>query len=91
MSAARRASRVARALAALIGAPLAAFSIGAALIAFLPVSPELAYAIGAHSIIPLWVALSCLVPLARTGRGAWLFCLGTALPLLAALSLRSGS
>lgn len=91
MSVVRRLTRAAKVLAALFGAPLAAFSIGAALIAFLPVAPGLAYAIGAHSIIPLWVALTCLVPLARTGRGAWLFCLGTALPLLAALSLRSAS
>src|SRR5690606_14695142 len=81
---------IARSLAAIIGAPLAAFSIGAALVAFLPVSDELAFAIGSQSMLPLWVAFACVLPLCRSGRGALGASLGVSGLLLASLWLRSG-
>ena len=80
----------ARTLAALLGAPAVALLVGAALAAFLPVAPELAFAVGAHAVVPLWAALACELPLARDGRRAWALCAAVALPLAAALIARGG-
>jgi len=78
-----------RTLAAVFGAPAVAFLVGAALVAFLPVSRELAFAIGTHAMVPLWVGLACALPLVKTGRAAWVLCAAIALPLAASLALRS--
>lgn len=78
----------ARTLAALLGAPLAAFAVGAGLVAFLPVSPEVAYLIGFHVMVPLWVALACVLPLLKNGRVAWSVCLALGGPVAVALVLR---
>ena len=75
-------------LSAIFGAPLVAFVVGAALTAFLPVSPELALAVGAHTMVPLWVALACALPLMKSGRAAWALCLGLVVPLATLLVLR---
>ncbi|WNG50062.1 hypothetical protein F0U60_42515 [Archangium minus] len=79
---------LARTLAALLGAPLVAFVVGAGLVAFLPVRPEVAYLIGFHVMVPLWVALACVLPLLKNGRVAWGVCLALAGPVVAALILR---
>lgn len=81
---------LARTLAAVVGAPLVAFSVGAGAVAFLPLSPEGAFALGFHLVVPLWVALACVLPLLRDGRVAWGVCLALALPLLGALAARRG-
>jgi hypothetical protein len=61
-----------------VAAPLAAVSVGAALVTGAPLDEPLAFAVGAHAIIPLWVALCCTLPLARSpGRaGVWVLTLG---------------
>ncbi|RKH52510.1 hypothetical protein [Corallococcus aberystwythensis] len=79
---------VARTLAAVVGAPLAAFAVGAALMAFLPVSGPWAFALGFHGGLPVWVALACTLPLARNGRVAWGVCLAVVVPVAVALMLR---
>ncbi len=76
-------------LSAIFGAPLVAFVVSAALTAFLPVSPELALAIGAHTMVPLWAALACALPLMKSGRSAWALCLGLVGPLATLLVLRT--
>ncbi len=79
---------VARTLAALVGAPLVAFAVGAALVAFLPVSGVWALALGFHAMVPLWVALACVLPMMRDGRVAWGVCLAIVLPIAVALAAR---
>ena len=79
---------LARTLAALVGAPLVAFTVGAALVAFLPAAGGASFALGFHVMVPLWVALACVLPLARNGRVAWGVCLVLALPLAVALAVR---
>ncbi|NOK20200.1 hypothetical protein [Corallococcus carmarthensis] len=79
---------VARTLAAVAGAPLAAFAVGAALMAFLPVSGPWAFALGFHGVLPVWVGLACTLPLARDGRVAWGVCLAVVVPVAVALILR---
>jgi len=67
-----------RALAALFGAPLLALLLGAWLSAFLPLGEQASFAVGWQLVIPLWVGLSCTVPLAESARAAWAYCLGPA-------------
>ena len=45
------------------GALLAALGLSAVMLVTLPVSRELAFAIAAHAVVPLWVTLACLLPL----------------------------
>lgn len=80
---------LAHVLAALVGAPLVAFTVGASLVAFAPLPGPLAFAWGLHLMVPLWVVLACVLPLMRTGRRAWGVCLGIVLPLAGALAVRS--
>lgn len=80
----------ARASAALLGAPLAAFAFGSLLIRMLPVRAELAFALGAHAILPTWVSLACVLPLARNGSRAWAYCLVPVAAAAAAWALRGG-
>lgn len=79
---------LARTLAAVVGAPLVAFTWGAGSVAFLPLSAERAFAFGFHLVVPLWVALACVLPLLKNGRVAWGVCLALALPLAVALVAR---
>ncbi|NBD12209.1 hypothetical protein [Corallococcus silvisoli] len=79
---------VARTLAAVLGAPLAALAVGAAVMAFLPVSGPWAFALGFHGVLPVWVLLACTLPLARSGRVAWGVCLAVVVPVAVALALR---
>ena len=76
-------------LAAVVGAPLVAFTVGAALVAFLPMDEGSAFALGLHLMVPLWVALACGLPLLKNGRVAWAVCCALALPLAVALAVRS--
>ncbi|MEZ0310427.1 MAG: hypothetical protein ACAI38_01550 [Myxococcota bacterium] len=46
------------------GALLLALVLPTALLAVLPLRPELAFAICAHAVVPLWVTLACVLPLA---------------------------
>jgi hypothetical protein len=69
-----------RILAALIGAPIVAWLAGTWSIACLPVPVAWSFLIGSHMVVPLWVALACTLPLARSARAAWTYC---ALPSLA--------
>jgi hypothetical protein len=79
----------ARTLAAVVGAPLVAFAVGAGLMAWLPEAGGVSFAVGFHVIIPLWVALACILPLVRDGRVAWGVCLAVLVPAAAALWWRS--
>ncbi|QRN97756.1 hypothetical protein JRI60_01320 [Archangium violaceum] len=79
---------LARTLAALVGAPLAAFAFGAGLVALLPVSGGWTFLVGFHLVVPLWVALACGLPLLRNGRVAWAVCAALMLPLVATLVAR---
>ncbi|WP_375754259.1 hypothetical protein [Corallococcus exercitus] len=79
---------VARTLAVVVGAPLVAFAVGAAVMAFLPVSGPWAFALGFHVVLPVWVGLACALPLARDGRVAWSVCLAVVVPVAVALVLR---
>lgn len=65
-----------RALAALLGAPVLALALGAWLSAFLPLREQASFAIGWQLVVPLWVVLTCTLPLARSARAAWAYCLG---------------
>jgi hypothetical protein len=78
----------ARTLATILGAPLAAGALSAGLALLLPGSRTWSTAIAVDAVTPLWVLLGCLLPLARSGLRAWLYCGLLALPLLAALVLR---
>ncbi len=78
---------LARTLAALVGAPLAAFAVGTGLVMILP-SGGRSFLIGFHLVVPLWVALACGLPLLRNGRVAWGVCAALALPLAVALLAR---
>jgi hypothetical protein len=78
-----------RALAALLGAPLLALVVGSWLSAFLPIRDESSFAIGGQLVIPLWVLLSCTLPLARSARAAWAYCLTPASLAAAMLLLRA--
>ncbi|ATB27596.1 hypothetical protein MEBOL_001040 [Melittangium boletus DSM 14713] len=80
---------VARTLAAVVGAPLVAFAVGAAVVAFSPEAGGLSFALGFHVMVPLWVALACVLPLLKNGKVAWGVCLAILLPITAALALRS--
>jgi hypothetical protein len=62
-------------LAALLGAPLLSFLLGANLVRHLPLGEPLAFAIGLHSMLPVWVVLACVLPLVRSGPRALLGCL----------------
>jgi hypothetical protein len=64
-----------RVLAALLGAPILALTLGSWLCAYLPMRDESAFAIGTQLVVPLWVALTCSLPLARSARVAWAYCL----------------
>ncbi|CAM3567421.1 hypothetical protein G4177_26100 [Corallococcus sp. ZKHCc1 1396] len=79
---------VARTLATVVGAPLAAFAVGAAVMAFLPMSGPWAFALGFHAVLPVWVGLACALPLARSGRVAWGVCLAVMVPVALALAVR---
>jgi hypothetical protein len=83
----RRDHDLAKTLAALLGAPIAAFLLGASLSRLLPFQEDAAFAWGVHVIAPLWVCLAVLLPLARDGRRAWAYCLLVALPAAAFLAL----
>jgi hypothetical protein len=76
-------------LATLFGAPMTAFVTGAALLAFLPTPEDVALAVSAHVIVPLWVALACALPLASTAKHAFQICSAITLPLAAALLFRA--
>jgi hypothetical protein len=78
---------LARTLAALVGAPLAAFAVGAGLVLLLPAGGR-SFLIGFHLVVPLWVVLACGLPLLRNGRVAWGVCVALALPLAVALLVR---
>jgi hypothetical protein len=82
---------VARTLAAVVGAPLVAFAVGAAVMAFLPVSGPWSFALGFHVVLPVWVALTCALPLARDGRRAWGLCLAVVVPVAVALVVRGAA
>jgi hypothetical protein len=60
-----------------VAPPVAAVSVGAALVTGTPLDEPLAFAVGAHAIIPFWVALCCVLPLARSSRraGGWVLTL----------------
>ena len=45
------------------GALLLALALATGLLAVLPLRSELAFAICAHAVIPLWVTLACVLPL----------------------------
>ena len=77
-------------LLTLLGAPTVAFIAGAAIASFLPGPEETAFAFGIQLMIPIWVALSCLLPLARSASRAWVFCIGVSGPPALALVLRGG-
>ncbi|NPD27984.1 hypothetical protein D7Y27_12060 [Corallococcus sp. AB004] len=78
----------ARTLATVMGAPLAACAVGAAVMAFLPVSGPWAFALGFHVVLPVWVGFACALPLARNGRVAWGVCLAVVVPVAVALAVR---
>jgi len=89
MDEARDASHsLARTLATIFGAPLAAGALSAAIALLLPGSKAWSTAIAVDAVTPLWVTLACLLPLARSGLRAWVYCGLLALPLLAALTLK---
>ncbi len=46
------------------GALLLALALSLTLLAVLPVRAELAFALAAHAVIPLWVTFACVLPLA---------------------------
>jgi hypothetical protein len=75
----------------MIGAPISALLVGAALARLLPLSEGAAFAWGVHLILPVWVGLAVALPLARSGRRAWALCLCVALPAAAALWLGKGT
>jgi hypothetical protein len=77
-----------RGLAALLGAPLVAFVLGAALVVGLPLPHAVTLPLGAHAILWTWVALAVALPLCRSGARAWGWCV--ALGSLAALTLAFG-
>jgi hypothetical protein len=79
---------VARTLATVVGAPMVAFAVGAAVMAFLPMSGPWSFALGFHVVLPVWVALTCALPLARNGRVAWGLCLAVMVPVAVALAVR---
>jgi len=80
---------VARTLAAVVGAPLVAGAVGAALVAFPPEAGGVSFALGFHVMVPLWVVLACVLPLLKNGRVAWGVCLAPLVLLAAALAWRS--
>ena len=73
--------------AAVVGAPITACLVGAALARLLPLSEGAAFAWGVHLIFPLWVGLAVALPLTRTGRRAWIICAIVALLAAAAMWL----
>lgn len=79
---------LARGLAALLGAPLVAFVVGAALVVGLPLPQRVALPLGAHAILTTWVVLAVALPLCRSSARAWGWCV--ALGSLAALTLALG-
>jgi hypothetical protein len=70
----------ARTAATILGAPLAALALGSLLARLLPVSELLAFAWGAHVIVPAWIALTCWLPLQKNGLRAWAVCAVLVLP-----------
>lgn len=75
-------------LAALLGAPLVAFVVGAAVVVGLPLPRPVTLPLGAHAILWTWVALAVALPLCRSGARAWGWCV--ALGSVAALVLALG-
>lgn len=75
---------LARTLAVLLGAPLAAAGLATGTARFLPLPIAWSTALGFHLLIPLWALFACILPLARSGARAWLWCVLAGVPLLAA-------
>lgn len=75
-----------RVTAALLGTLPAAVLAAICLTRYLPLDPESGLVVGLLLALPLWVAGMCLCSLARSGRRAWLWCVGLAL-LLGGLTL----
>jgi len=74
-------------LAATVGSMFAAFAIGIAMAAALPLRSDQRLLIGSYSVLPLWVATACCAFLAPSGRRAWLMmCAAAALAALIAFS-----
>jgi hypothetical protein len=61
-----------RTIAALVGAGPAAIAAGIGLVYALPIRFEWRLAIGAHVLVPAWIALCWWALLAQSGRRAWL-------------------
>jgi hypothetical protein len=74
--------------AVVVGGPLTAFAVSAALAAFLGGDEHWSFAIGYHAFTPLCVGLCCVLPLSRSGSRAWLYCLSAIVPLVAVLAVR---
>jgi hypothetical protein len=70
-------------LVSILLSPVVAVAMGSAFVATAPLLPEGAFALGAHLIVPTWVALGCLVPLARSGTRATAWSLGLTLVFVA--------
>ena len=64
-------------LAAILGTAPVALALGIAVALLLPASPGVRFAIGFHGVIPVWIALMCVVFNARSARRAWLGVLGS--------------
>lgn len=71
----------------MVGAPITACLVGAALARLLPLSEGAAFAWGVHLIFAVWVGLAVVLPLTRSGRRAWIICACVSLPAAAALRL----
>ncbi|MFW5925365.1 MAG: hypothetical protein ACOC9O_03625 [Myxococcota bacterium] len=80
-----------RAMAALLGAPTLAWLIGTVLVTVPGVGSDWAFALGGHLVLPLWIGLACVLPLAPSGRVAWTICLAAGALLSATLWLGGGA
>lgn len=80
-----------RAVAALVGAPALAWLIGTVVVTVPGLGSDWTFAIGGHLVLPLWVALACVLPLAPSGRVAWTICLAAGAVLSAVLWLGGGA
>jgi hypothetical protein len=83
---ANRAGAALRVVAALGGTLPAAVLAAICAARFLPLGEEARVVIGLTLAIPLWLTAICLTSLVRTGRWAWLWCVGAA-AVLAVLGL----
>jgi len=79
----------ARFAAAVLGAPVASGAFCAALSCSLPLPDVWASGLSYHLLVPLWVALACLLPLARSGRRAWAICGVLTIPAVGLLLFRA--